>query len=172
MRKIDKKHVLYLDLNRLKDHNDLNLQEFFDIFISDINEEAYLKDEPLFIFIDESQYANNWALVGKIFYDELKNVFMIFTGSNALNLELNTDAAGRIIKKSIYPLTFSEYLYLKYFYDMSDLEKSFHDLIFKGEIDSMVKLENDLKLNVFLDLKEMLKKNGKVSYNLVNFHSH
>ena len=66
-RKIDKKRVLYLDLNRLKDHNDLNLQEFFDIFITDINEEAYFKDEPLFIFINESQYADNWAMVGKIF---------------------------------------------------------------------------------------------------------
>lgn len=158
-RGIDKSRVLYLDLDRLKDHNDLNLREFFDIFISDINEEAYFNNEPLFIFVDESQYTDNWALVGKIFYDELKNCFMIFTGSNALNLESNHDAARRVLKKYIFPLNFSEYLNLKYFYDIpTDLESSFEELIFEGKIDNLAKLENNIKLNIFLDLKRDVKK--------------
>ena len=39
---------------------------------------------------------------------------MIFTGSDALNLEYNNDSARRSLKKEIYPLNFAEYLYLKY----------------------------------------------------------
>ena len=62
--------------------------------------------------------THNWALVGKIIYDEMKNVFMIFTGSNALNLELNKSAVRRALKKEIYPLSFYEYLNLKYNYEI------------------------------------------------------
>ena len=57
---------------------------------------------------------------------------MIFTGSNELSLQSNTDATRRVLKKYIYPLNFLEYLYLKYFHDFpDDLEEAFPDLMFK-----------------------------------------
>lgn len=138
--KINKNQILYLDLDRLKDFGDLNILKFIEIFIKDINEESYLENKPLFVFVDESQYTPNWALVGKIIYDEMKNVFLIFTGSNALNLESNKDAARRALKKEIYPLSFSQYLNLKYNYDIpKNLEDSFKKLIFHGDISELKK---------------------------------
>ena len=62
----------------------MDILKFLDIFIKNINEESYLENKPLFIFVDESQYTHNWALVGKIIYDEMKNVLsfkkLIFNG--------------------------------------------------------------------------------------------
>lgn len=70
----------------------------------------------------------------------MKNVFLIFTGSNALNLESNKDAARRALKKEIYPLSFSQYLNLKYNYDIpKNLEDSFKKLIFHGDISELKK---------------------------------
>lgn len=146
----------------------MDILKFFDIFIKDINEESYLENKPLFIFVDESQYAHNWALVGKIIYDEIKNVFMIFTGSNALNLESNKDAARRALKKEIYPLSFYEYLNLKYNYEIpKNLEESFKKLILNGDISNLEKIEKNFALNVLMDLKidPKKKKNGKVLSN-------
>lgn len=57
-KKIESTKVLYLDLERLKDELNLNLLEFFDIFIKVINEKYQFTDEALFIFVDELQYGN------------------------------------------------------------------------------------------------------------------
>ena len=43
-----------------------------------------------------------------------KNIFMIFSGSSALKLSQNPDAAIRLLNIPIYPLTYSEYLKLQY----------------------------------------------------------
>ncbi len=156
---IPQTQILYLDLDRLKDFGNINLQKYLDIFIRDINERNFLNNNPLFIFVDESQYVNNWALVGKIIFDETKNVFLIFTGSDALNLESNNDAARRAIKKQIYPLSFSEYLYLKYDSPIpKDLEEKFIDMIFTGNISEAREIEKDLKLNVFMNIKRDIQK--------------
>ena len=72
-KKIESTKVLYLDLERLKDELNLNLLEFFDIFIKVINEKYQFTDEALFIFVDESQYDHNWASAGKIVFDETGN---------------------------------------------------------------------------------------------------
>ena len=84
---------------------------------------------------------------------------MIFTGSNALNLELNKSAVRRALKKEIYPLSFYEYLNLKYNYEIpKDLEKSFKKLIFNGEINELEKIEKNFILNVLMELKRDPKK--------------
>lgn len=74
----------------------------------------YLTKEPLFIFVDESQYDTKWDSAGKLVYDEHINVFMIFTGSNALNLTNSADAARRLKRKELYLLSFLEYLEIKW----------------------------------------------------------
>ncbi|WP_231475781.1 AAA family ATPase [Methanobrevibacter oralis] len=119
--KINKNQILYLNLDRLKDFGDLDILKFLDIFTKNINEESYLENKPLFIFVDESQYTHNWALVGKIIYDEMKNVL------------------------------------------------SFKKLIFNGEINELEKIEKNFILNVLMELKRDPKKNGNISFNMVNF---
>ena len=74
---ISNNRILYLDLERLKDFTPFNLLNYLDIFIKDINEEYYLEDERIFIFVDETQYADNWDSVGKIIFDETTNIFNI-----------------------------------------------------------------------------------------------
>lgn len=156
---IDLNRILYLDLDRLKDQGLLNLLDYLDIFIKDINEEAYLNNEPLFIFIDESQYSSNWDHVGKIIFDEYKNVFIIFTGSDALNLQSSMDSARRSLKKEIYPLNFAEYLNLKYDCKISNrISDSIFDTIFKNDIESLRKNEKDIQLNVYNKFKRDISK--------------
>lgn len=113
-KQIPKNRILYLNLENLKDVPNFNIKEYIDVFLKDVNEAYPTVKNKVFIFVDETQYSKNWASLGKIIFDEDKNVFMIFTGSDALNLEYNNDSARRSLKKEIYPLNFAEYLYLKY----------------------------------------------------------
>ncbi len=153
-RKINPNQILYFDLDRLKDQGDFNILDYLDLFIKDINEEAYLNRTPLFIFVDESQYSNNWDHAGKIIFDENKNVFLIFTGSDALNLEYSMDSARRSIKKEIYPLNFSEYLYLKYHCSIPEnISQTLFDMIFSGNIEEAEKIEKHVQLDVYNKFK-------------------
>jgi hypothetical protein len=153
-KEINPNRILYFDLDRLKDMGNFNILDYLDLFIKDINEEAYLNNDPLFIFVDESQYSKNWDHVGKIIFDENKNVFLIFTGSDALNLEYSMDSTRRSIKKEIYPINFSEYLYLKYNCNMpKDIGQTFFNMIFSGEIENSLKIEKYVQLNVYNKFK-------------------
>ena len=62
--------------------------------------------------VDEAQFDYNWVVSAKNIYDSSNNIFMIFTGSSALNLEYNVDSARRLLKRNINSLTYSEYLTL------------------------------------------------------------
>ena len=151
--------ILYLNLDRLKDKGKIDLLSCFDVFVKDINDEAYINNEPLFIFVDEAHYASNWGLVGKINYDETSNVFMIFSGSNALTLNTDTDAGRRVLKREINPINFAEYLNLKYYCEMpSNMKEAFIELIFHGSIEKFSRIEKYVQLNSFGQLKRDVKK--------------
>lgn len=151
--------ILYLNLDRLKDKGKIDLLSCFDIFIKDINEEAYFNKEPLFIFVDETHYTTNWGLVGKITFDETNNVFMIFSGSNALTLNTDKDSGRRALKREINPINFAEYLYLKHNCKISeDMEEAFINLIFQGSIKKFSKIEKYMQLNIFIHLQREIKK--------------
>lgn len=142
-KQIPKNRILYLNLENLKDVPNFNIKEYIDVFLKDVNEAYPTVKNQVFIFVDESQYSKNWASLGKIIFDEDKNVFMIFTGSDALNLEYNNDSARRSLKKEIYPLNFAEYLYLKYDINYPDmLSETFRDMIFTGKVKESQKIEN------------------------------
>lgn len=97
----------------------------------------------------------NWASLGKIIFDEDKNVFMIFTGSDALNLEYNNYSARRSLKKEIYPLNFAEYLYLKYDINYPDmLSETFRDMIFTGKVKESQKIENRMYNQNLINLNQ------------------
>jgi predicted AAA+ superfamily ATPase len=66
-------------------------------------------DEPVFLFIDEVQYDPKWAIALKSIYDRAPNVFIISTGSSALELNANPDTARRVITETLLPMSFSEY---------------------------------------------------------------
>ncbi len=70
----------------------------------------------LFVF-DEIHYDPNWSATLKHFFDSTKgnkNVILFATGSSSLKIKLNPDLARRSTLIELFPLTFREYLDIKY----------------------------------------------------------
>lgn len=150
---IDSERILFLNLDRIKDFTNFDLQNYVDCFLKDIHEAYPLVNQPVFIFVDESQYSNKWDNVGKIIYDEDENVFLIFTGSDALNLEFSKESARRSLNCPVYPLNFSQYLYLKHNIQLPNtFSNSLFDLIWTGNCDNAIKLEKNIKKEILTNL--------------------
>ena len=148
--------ILYLsceDLNRIVE---CNILETIEYYIKEFhNSSIRTLDKEIFILIDESHYDKNWSLAGKIIYDQTKKIFMIFTGSSALNLEYDAESTRRLIKNTICPLNYSQHLKLKYNYDTKDFTKELFKLLFTADIEKVAKIENDIN-NDLLNLKDYI----------------
>ena len=119
-RKINANNILYLSAEKLKSLFNMPLMEAINTYLKLYHNSDMLNlEEKIFLLIDEAQCDKNWSITGKIAYDSSKNIFMIFTGSSALELEYNADSARRILKIPITPLNYSQHLKLKY--DFSNL---------------------------------------------------
>jgi predicted AAA+ superfamily ATPase len=106
-------------------------------------------DKEIFLLIDEAQYDHNWALSGKIIYDETNKIFMIFTGSSALNLEYNADSARRLLKRNITPLNYGQHLKLKYNYNLENITESLTQLIFSGNTAKAIEAEKKINSSIY-----------------------
>ena len=154
-RNIDYENVLYLTMDEVKQLYNYNLLEIVDIFLNSIHNTNRLKlKKKIFIFVDESHFDNQWAISGKIIYDKTKNIFLICTGSSAINLEINADVARRTYKESVYPNNFKDFVLLKKNiitdYNFSNILK---DIIYFGEekyINQGIKLEKKIYDELFL----------------------
>jgi len=159
-KKIPKERLLYVDAGELKNNIGGNLIDLFKIY-----EEVYLRnpiekvEDDIFVFIDEAHYDNEWPGFVKSLFDRSdgkKNLIVFISGSSALALRANTDLSRRAVIDLLYPLTFQEYLLLKYnFYPP------------KGTAEKIrVSLENDLESayyilsNTYNSLQVSLTKQG------------
>ena len=143
--KINPNQIVYIPCEQLNNITDFKITEVVDIFLkTQHNTKLRLLDKEIFLLIDESQYSQNWALSGKIIYDNSKKVFMIFTGSSALNLENNADAARRMIKKEITPLNYSTHLKLKYDINLEKNSKLLRQILFNPEINKIIECEQKI----------------------------
>lgn len=149
---IEQDRILYISTDQLSEYLGGRIIDAVNVFIGEVHQKTPVTlDEELFIIIDESQHDKEWSMAGKILYDQSKKIFMIFTGSSALSLELNVDAARRSKKEPIFPMNFSEYLLLKHdIYASKGTSASIRKLIFNGEIEDACKKENEL-------MRKMLK---------------
>jgi predicted AAA+ superfamily ATPase len=149
---IEQDRVLYISADHLSEYLGGKIIDAADVFISEVHQKTPVTlDEEIFVLIDESQHDKEWSNAGKILYDQSKKIFMIFTGSSALSLELNVEAVRRSKKESIFPMNFSEYLLLKHdIYAPKGTAASIRKLIFTGDIEDAFKKENEL-------MKKMLK---------------
>ena len=95
-------------------------------------------------------------------YDQSKKIFMIFTGSSALNLEYDAEASRRIINYNINPLNYTQHLNLKYDYFPIEFSNSIRNLIFTGNVENTITLEK--KTN-----RELLNLRGYASLDWNNF---
>ena len=138
-KQINPKNILYMSCDNLRKMANSDISDavgcYLKIYHNSIIE---TQKEPVFLLIDEAQYDADWSLTGKIIFDSTKNIFMIFTGSSALELTYNADSARRLLKIPIPPLNYPEHLKLKYGQFNNDISQSIINLIFDGEIDEKI----------------------------------
>ncbi len=115
---IPKERMLYIDAGELINNLGGNMNDLFKIY-----EEIYLTkpientQENIIIFIDEAHYDKGWPFFVKSLFDRSdgnKNLLVIVSGSSALALRANTDISRRSVIDHLFPLTFQEFLFLKY----------------------------------------------------------
>jgi len=141
--KVDKKQILYLNLEDYNFVNELNLELFEKAL------KAYLKysknKKKTYFFIDEIQQVKNWEKWIRTKYDLNEKIKFIITGSSAslLSKELSTLLTGRNISFIIRPLSFEE------FQDFSK-NKSLEEYLKFGGFPEVALEENQEKKNVIL----------------------
>lgn len=147
---IEQDRILYFSADELKAYLGKRTLDVADTFIREVHKTTpvYLEKE-VFIFVDEAHFDSDWSQTAKILFDQSKKIFMIFTGSSALNLELSVDAARRTTKETVFPMNFSEYLTLKHenWFPPKNMAESVRNLIFKGDDAAAIKAsekENEL----------------------------
>ena len=137
-RGISPENILYFSCDRLKKIGNADIFSVVNSYLETYhNSIIETLSKPVFILIDEAQYDKEWALNGKLIFDGTKNIFMIFSGSSALKLSYNPDAARRLLNIPIYPLTYSEHLKLKYGNFKNDISESLIQMIFDGNVQNI-----------------------------------
>ena len=140
---IEQDRILYFSADELKAYLDKKILDVIDAFIQGVHKTTpvYLKKD-LFIFVDEAHFDAGWSETAKVLFDKSKKIFMIFTGSSALNLELSVDAARRTTKETIFPMNFSEYLTLSHegWFPPKNMAESIRHLILDGDNDSFIEI--------------------------------
>ena len=109
---ISRERILFISVDDLKSLN-YDLRSSIEVYESKILfEDLAISEEPVFLLLDEVNHDPNWALTLKVIYDGYPSIFIIATGSSALELEkeTNADLARRAKKEYLFPLNFIEYL--------------------------------------------------------------
>ncbi len=107
---IDKKQILYLNLDDYNFANDLNLNLFEEVLKAYT---SYSKNKKkIYFFIDEAQKIEGWERWVRTKYDLNENIKFVVSGSSAslLSKELSTLLTGRNLSFKILPLSFKEFL--------------------------------------------------------------
>lgn len=108
---VDKKQILYLNLEDYGFANDLTIGLFDSVLES---YKKYSKNKKgIYFFIDEVQKIPSWEKWLRTKYDLNEGIKFVITGSSAslLSKELSTLLTGRNISFTIMPLSFNEFYY-------------------------------------------------------------
>ena len=168
---IFRERILFISIDKLKGLNS-DLMSCIEVYESKIlSEDLVTSEKPVFLLLDEINHDPNWALTLKIIYDEYPNIFIIATGSSALELEKETsaDLARRAKKEYLFPLNFIEYLKIS-----KRSDKYYKTTILKKKI---LKLLNDDKFipefprEFFnnIEISELYKKIKLYSFEIEDF---
>lgn len=152
IKNIKYEQILYFSCEELNKIEDCDIYDTIKYYLKTFhNSSLQTLDEKLFLLIDESHFDKDWSISGKIITDKSKNIFAIFTGSSAINLEYNAEAARRMIRYPITPLNYSQHLKLKYNYH-TDISNNLIDLVFNGNVDDAIIKEKQVNQDL-LNLK-------------------
>jgi hypothetical protein len=108
MQKNSAKNILFLTFDEAIFPKGVTLANYINAYL----EEIAPKDRPLFIFLDEIQYAAKWQHIIKRYWDTEPGIKFIISGSSSLFLRKKTteSLAGRIYEFTLSILSFEEYL--------------------------------------------------------------
>ena len=104
---------LFISLNEVKHLFNATLQNVLDTYEEIVGINFERLDKPLFLLIDEIQSDPEWAQTLTTVYNRTKNIFVICSGSSAVQLQTDADTARRAIQEKLYPMNFTEYEMLK-----------------------------------------------------------
>ena len=150
---ISPQNILYFSCDRLKRTGNADIFDVVSYYCESFqNSLIETLSSPVFLLVDEAQYDQEWALNGKLIFDATKNIFMILSGSSALKLSSNPDAARRLLNIPIYPLSYSEHLKLKYKNFKNDISPSIIQMIFNGETQDSAEIERKM-INIYSNFK-------------------
>ena len=142
-KKIDESRLLYFSADDLKSYLGKSILHAIDAFVTEVHRTNFPSiEKELFIFIDEAHVDPEWNQTAKIIFDKSKKIFMIFTGSSALDIEMTADTARRSKKISAFPLKFNEYLKLKHGISIpKDFAETIRELVFRGDEKALKKAQ-------------------------------
>ncbi len=83
--KIESKRKLFLSVDQAVGIFGVSLKDILDVYEEALGVSFERLTEPVFLFLDEVQYDEKWALLLKTIYDRSSKVFIVATGSSALS---------------------------------------------------------------------------------------
>ena len=107
-------YSLFLSVDQIVQILDVNLHDFLSVYEQFIGKTFEQLDKPLLLFLDEAQYEEKWGVILKSIFDRSRKVMVMATGSSALHLNTNADVTRRAIMEKLFPMSFSEYLKIKF----------------------------------------------------------
>lgn len=141
---LEDNHILYISVDDVVTAG-LTLREVLSGYENFLGETFEGLSSPVVLLIDEVQHDPAWAAVLKTMYDKARNVFVVCTGSSAVQLQTNADVARRGIFEKLYPLSFWEYEMLKRnIFPIQNLKKRIKDALYNSS--SAVEVKNKLSL--------------------------
>lgn len=123
-------------------------------------------DHCCYLFLDEIQYVEDWALVVRRFFDS-KKVQIYITGSSAklLSKEIATSLRGRAFSIEIWPYSFKEYLAVNNVVVQTELfgqktqdllQKHLRDYIETGGFPEIINIAPALRRQILQDYTELV----------------
>lgn len=150
-------HKFFLSLERIHLLN-AKIKDVLAVIEELVVEQLEALEQPVYLFIDEVQYLDKWALGLKIAFDRMPRVFIVCTGSSAIKLQSNPDVARRSLTIPVYPLDFTEYIAFKHHYKSlpapsksNDLQEKLRQALlesrnYQGVFAQLQKLRGDVSL--------------------------
>jgi len=137
---------LFLSVDQLTQMIGVSLNDALTVYEELLGTAFERLEKPVLLFLDEVQYDTKWAITLKTIFDRTKKIFILATGSSAVNLQSNPDVARRAIFEKLYPMSFTEYIKIKdNKYELPGLSNLLRKSIFESS--TAEELFNNLKLN-------------------------
>lgn len=109
-------YKFYLSVDEIVRRFSASLWDVIEVYEEVLGKRIEQLDHKLILFFDEVQYDSQWDSAIKSLYDRSKNVFVLCTGSSSILLkkQISSDSARRAYFEELYPMSFTEYVKLRY----------------------------------------------------------